>query len=210
MNDATDDSAQRDDDDSDDATNLTETVEEIADVPDEGEDEVSVEEILDVVGRRSFGPFLIVAGIVILAPGLGDIPGVPTVMAALVLVVAAQLLFGRDRFWMPRWVLDREISRERLDKMRRWMRKPARFVDKLLRERLTLLTDGPAVYVIAGAGAAIALTMPIMEVIPFATNISGGALVAFGLAMIARDGLFAGLAFALTAATCAVILMNLL
>jgi hypothetical protein len=56
---------------------------------------------MDAVGRRSFGPLLLLAGIVLAAPGVGDIPGVPTVMGLFILLVSGQMLFDRDHFWMP-------------------------------------------------------------------------------------------------------------
>ena len=49
---------------------------------------VSVDDVVHAVGRRSFGPLLLVAGIITLTPIIGDIPGMPTLMAALVLLVS--------------------------------------------------------------------------------------------------------------------------
>lgn len=37
-------------------------------------------DVLDIIGHRSFGPLLLFAGIVMLAPVVGDIPGVPVLM----------------------------------------------------------------------------------------------------------------------------------
>ena len=45
--------------------------------------------------RRAFGLLLLLAGLVMVLPLIGDIPGVPVVMGLLVLVVAAELLFRR-------------------------------------------------------------------------------------------------------------------
>ncbi len=45
---------------------------------------------MQAVGSRSFGPLLLVAGLVTLSPA-GDVPGVPTIMAAFVFLVAGQL-----------------------------------------------------------------------------------------------------------------------
>jgi hypothetical protein len=41
--------------------------------------------------------------------------------------------------------------------------------------------------------------MPLMDFVPFTANIAGAALTAFGLSIIARDGLMAIGAFAFTA-----------
>ena len=55
---------------------------------------VTFDQILDAVGRRSFGPLLIVAGLVVLAPVVGDIPGMPTAVAIFVpMVVIGAIVF---------------------------------------------------------------------------------------------------------------------
>ena len=76
--------------------------------------EVSLGEVMDTVGHSSFGPALLVAGLITLAPLVGDIPGVPTIMGALVFLVAGQLLLGRTQFWLPRWMLNRRIEHRKL------------------------------------------------------------------------------------------------
>ncbi|MFW5972654.1 MAG: exopolysaccharide biosynthesis protein, partial [Bacteroidota bacterium] len=78
-----------------------------------GEDEVSLGEIVEALGPRSFGPLLLLAGLITLAPLIGDIPGMPTLMGILVLLVAVQLLLNRKHFWLPRWLLRRAFSREK-------------------------------------------------------------------------------------------------
>ena len=159
---------------------------------------VSLDAILDVVGCRSFGPLLVVAGLLTLAPVIGDIPGVPTTVGVLVFLIAVQLLFHREHVWLPRFLLNRSIERGKLHKAIGWLYRPARFVDRLLRPRLTIFADGAIRYVIIIVCLGIAMTMPVMEVIPFSANAAGGALTAYGLSLIARDGLLALIAFAFT------------
>lgn len=173
-------------------------------------DRVSLDKILGVVGRRSFGPFLLVAGLITLMPLIGDIPGVPTTMAVFVLLVAGQLLFRREHFWLPRWMLKRSVPRNKLCKALKWLRAPARFVDRLLQPRLKVFTRHTATYVIAIVCVGIAAVMPVMEVIPFSANLAGAALTAFGLSLIAQDGLLALLAFGFTASTFGVVAYTLL
>ncbi|HVT45323.1 MAG TPA: exopolysaccharide biosynthesis protein [Thermoanaerobaculia bacterium] len=176
----------------------------------EENDPVTLGDLLDAIGRRSFGPLLLLAGLVVLAPVIGDIPGVPTSVAAVVFLAAIQLIFGRKHFWLPRWLLKRSISREKLSKALGWMRKPARFVDRLIRHRLGIFVEGGAVYAIAVVCIIIALTMPFMEVVPFSANIAGAALTALGLALIARDGLLALIAFVMTGLAAWIIVANLI
>lgn len=170
---------------------------------------ISVDDVLAAIGRRSFGPMLLVAGLITLAPLIGDIPGMPTLMALLVLLTAGQLLAGRRRFWLPGWLLKRNISRDKFDKALPYLKKPARWVDKLLRVRLPWLTGYWGSRLTALAGIAIALAMPPMEFIPFTANGAGLALALLGLGLVARDGLVLLIGFGLTAATFAIVGANL-
>jgi hypothetical protein len=58
-------------------------------------DRVSLGAIADAVGRRSFGSLLLLSGLIVLSP-IGDVPGTPTIMAAFIITIAAQLLVGRQ------------------------------------------------------------------------------------------------------------------
>lgn len=174
------------------------------------EERVTIDHVLDTIGRRSFGPILLLAGLITLAPVIGDIPGIPTLVACVVFIVGIQLIFHRDHFWLPDWMLRRSVDRDRLCKALGWLRKPARWVDRLIRRRLTALTGGVMARVIAAVCLTIALAMPAMEFVPFSATGAGAALAAFGLALIANDGLLAALAFAFTAGTVGVVAYNLL
>ena len=161
-------------------------------------DEVSFDDLMDMVGRRSFGSLLLLAGLITLAPVVGDVPGVPTIIGVFVFLVAGQLLFGMDHFWLPRWLLERSVQSDHLNTAVRWMRKPARVVDKMLKARYTAFVNGTAKYVIAAVCVGVALSMPVMEFVPFSANAAGAVLTAFGLSLITRDGLVALAAFAIT------------
>ncbi|MDN6322700.1 MAG: exopolysaccharide biosynthesis protein [Halomonas sp.] len=171
---------------------------------------VSVDDVVYAVGRRSFGPLLLVAGLITLTPIIGDIPGMPTLMAVLVLLVSMQLLAGREAFWLPRWLLKRSLSRQKFDKGIQLIKKPARWIDGLLRVRLPWLTGYIGIRVTAVVCLLIALAMPPMEFIPFSANGAGLALALLGLGLVARDGAALLLGFALFGATCVLIAMSLI
>lgn len=197
-----------DDGHSDEPHNLEQLLDRIEEAAEE-EDPVTLGEILDFVGRRSFGPLLLVTGIATLAPVIGDIPGVPVILGLIVILVAVQMLFRRDHFWMPNWLLKQSVAREKLCKAIGWFRRPARFVDRFLRQRLTFFTKGAMVYVIAILCIAIAAAMPVMEFVPFSVNLAGLALTAFGLSIIAHDGFLALFGMTVTVGTAVVVALNL-
>ncbi|ATJ81440.1 exopolysaccharide biosynthesis protein [Halomonas beimenensis] len=174
------------------------------------EADVSLEAILDAAGRRSFAPFLLIAGLITLAPLVGDIPGVPTLMASLVVLVAGQLLLGRQHLWLPRCLLYRRVSRPRFVRVVQWLKRPARWVDRLLKPRLMWLARPPAHLPVALVCLLIGLAMPPMELVPFTANGAGLALTLFGLALLAEDGLLVLIAYALTGGTLALVVAGLL
>jgi hypothetical protein len=173
------------------------------------EGRVSIGSILETIGCRSFGPVLLFAALVMMAPVIGDIPGVPVMAGSLICLVAAQLLFGRDHVWLPGWLLRRSASREKVEGAVRKLRKPARFVDRFLRHRLESLTQGRMAQLILAVSLLISAATPLMELVPFSANLAGAALTAFGLALIAKDGVFALVAYAFTAIGAGVVIANL-
>lgn len=120
--------------------NLEQVVDRLEDAAEQG-DRVSLDLMMDEVGRRSFGPLLLLAGLIMSAPVVGDIPGVPTILGLFVLLVAVQLLLGHDHFWMPQWLLKRLVASTKVKKSaQKWLRRPAQFVDRFLKRRLEILT----------------------------------------------------------------------
>lgn len=162
--------------------------------------------ITERIGHRSFGALLLLAGLITLAPFVGDIPGIPTLMGVLVILVSGQMLLGREAIWLPDWLMRRSVSADRVRKASDWARKPARIIDRLLRPRLGLLLRGPGRWIAATACLLVGLALPPMELIPFSANLGGAALTGLGLALTADDGLFALLSYGLIGAAAAVLL----
>lgn len=163
-------------------------------------DKVAVADILDTVGQRSFGPMLLVPGLIVLSP-IAGIPGVGTAAGVAVLLIAGQLLIGCENFWLPAFIRRREVGRERLEKSVRALRPAARVVDRVLRPRLDFLTRRPFIYAVAATCVVLALTLPLLDMVPFTSLVPASAITAFGLAIIAHDGAVAAGAFVLSLAS---------
>lgn len=191
-----------------DITSLEQMLNRIA-KPADDEERVSLGAIVETVGGRSFGPLLVTAGIIMTSP-LSGVPGMPTIMGILLLLIAVQLLMRRKHFWLPRALLQRSVAAEKLKKGITWLLPPARFIDRLLRPRLLAFTHGWSMYAIAIVCVVVAATMPLMELVPFSVHAAGVAVTAFGLSLIARDGLLALVAFAVTAVSLGSIAYNVL
>lgn len=183
-----------------DADDLVSLLERIRATDGDGQD-VGVGEILEAAGTRTFGPVAVVAGLVVLAPLIGDLPGVPTLMGMLVVLTVGQRLFGIEHIWLPGLLSNRRVPRDKLRKGLDWMRRPARFLDRFTGPRMGWLMSGGGNLLLALACLLVALALPLMEFVPLSANGGGLALMTFGLAMIARDGLVATLALLLTGGT---------
>jgi len=162
----------------------------------EGQESVSFGRLMETIGKRSFGPLLLLIGVILVSP-LSGIPGMPSTMGVAVFLLSCQMLLRRRHIWLPGWILRRSISEQKLAKVAGFMRKPARFIDRLINQRLSFMVDGPAGWPLALVCLLLAVTLPLLEPVPFAASSAGAALTCIGLAMIAHDGLLAIIAYAL-------------
>lgn len=146
-------------------------------------------DIVEAVGRRSYGPLLLVIGLFAISPAT-IVPGMTWLAAGLTLLVAGQMLLGLQRPWLPpkalRARLPREGSLQAIDKVRPW----AARVDSVLKPRLAVLTQPPFVNLVALFVLAAALITFPLSLMPLAPLAPGIAVVFFGLGMVAKDGLW--------------------
>lgn len=173
-------------------------------------DPVGLGETLDAAGHHSFAPVLLVLGLIMVVPGPADIPGVPIALGLLVIITSVQILMRREHVWVPAWMERWTIAPHRLRKMVHWLRRPARWSDRITRPRWTWLVEQAGASIIAVACILIALATPVLEFVPFSANVAGAAIAAFALALVARDGLVGGVATALSIATAAIVAYQLL
>lgn len=166
--------------------------------------EVSLETLLEAVGRRAFAPLLLLVGLLLFSP-LSGIPTFPTLMALIAGLVSLQMLAGRQDFWLPGWLLARRLDRQRLLQVLTWLDSPARITDRMLRPRLLPLVHGPAERLMALLCFLLALLLPITEVVPFSSSMAGLAFLAFGLSLAAFDGVLALVAYLFVACTLALL-----
>lgn len=156
---------------------------------DDTPEKLSLGEVLDSVGRRTYGPLLLVIGLIAVSP-LTALPGTTWFVAVLTLLVAGQMALGMKRIWLPRKAREMGLPRDGVTRAVKACRGVARGVDALLKPRLKFLSKPPFVNLVAllVIGAAL-ITFP-LGLIPLAPVAPGLAVVFFGLGMTARDGLW--------------------
>ena len=161
--------------------NITRLLRRLAD--DGGEQGLTLHEIRDRMDERAYGLLILLLSIPCLVPGLY---GVPQVVGVIVILVAAQLLVGREEPWLPRWMLDLRAKGSWLKAMADFAESKLAWVDRLSRPRLRRFASG--------AGEKLAAVFMILAtltiVLPMTNTIPSVALALLSVGLIQRDGLF--------------------
>jgi len=149
---------------------------------------VTVRAMLNAVGRRSYGPILLLLGFLALTP-LTIIPGATWLVAIMTLLIAGQILIGRPFPWIPSRFQKIEFPRSALLQGIKLADPYVCRIDRFLKPRLAFLTAplfAPGVALICIAAAI--LTIP-LGLVPFGPVLPGLTVFLFGLALTARDGI---------------------
>lgn len=148
---------------------------------------VSVGDLLNAVGRRSYGPVLLLLGFIAISP-LTLIPGANSLVAIITLIFAVQMVIGRAYPWLPRRALEFSFPRKHLISGVKVSEKHAHTIDQLLHPRLTFLTRSPFVQLVALACVGAALVTIPLSFVPLGPVLPSVTVLLFGLAITARDG----------------------
>ena len=150
--------------------------------------EVTLVEILDIVGADSLMLLSIFLSLVFLVPV--SIPGVSTVFGTGILLVGLTRLFSR-KLWLPNAIAHRKISAEKLrvvlNRALVWFRR----LEKISQpHRLNWLTSGRVIGVLNNSSfilAAVLLMAP-FGFIPFSNTLPALALIFLAVGMLQQDG----------------------
>jgi hypothetical protein len=148
--------------------------------------ELSLGEMLArVEGEDGVGPVLLVLTLPVMLPLP---PGFSMVLALPLLVVAPQIIVGRRKIWLPKFLARQKIKREALVKLVRRLLPLVERAEKVVRPRLGFLTTGVGASLVGVACTLIAIVLVLP--IPFANLVPSLALGAFSVGLTRKDGLF--------------------
>ena len=150
---------------------------------DGGEGGLTLHQIRDRLDERAYGLLILILTIPCLVPGLY---GVPQAVGVIIILVAAQMLIGRDEPWLPRWVLNLRARGKWLKAMADFAQTRLGWVDRLSRPRLLMFATGAGERVAALFMILATLTI----VLPMTNTIPSVALALLSVGLIQRDGLF--------------------
>lgn len=156
---------------------------------------LSLGEVIRIMGERAFGPLLFLPALVILLP-TGAVPGVPSLCALIITLVALQMLAGRRYPRLPGWLERRTIARTTFDRVCRTGGPALRWLDRWFHPRLEVMVSKVGRHVIAATVIVLAMAMVPMEFIPFAALGPASVIAVLGMGLCARDGLIIAAALA--------------
>lgn len=158
-------------------------------------DRVSVRSIHDALGERGFAALLVVFAAFNLIPMP---PGVSTFLGLPMVVVAAQMMCGSRRAWLPAFVMDRSISADQFRSAMGWVVPRLVRLERIIRPRYWPFWRRQGDYVIGFLALvlAIVVTLPI----PLGNWLPAFSTVLLGLSLVERDGLLFAVGSAVGAA----------
>lgn len=151
-------------------------------IAEDGPDRLSFSDLALQLHARAWGGLLVIFAAINAIPLP---PGVSIFFAIPLIIVSAQMAFGRASPWFPARIDRRGVTKEELRRLVAKMEWIEVRVERLLKPRLATLT-GPAATRVIGVVCFILAWMtmlPIVHVAPAAV------IVLFGLALIYRDGM---------------------
>ena len=155
-------------------------------------DHLALRDLIGGLGRSTFGVLLFISTI----PAFIPIPGVAGALSGpLVVLVGLHLLILMRKPWLPEFVARRGPQRSTLIRFDRAGDRWLRWLEKLVRPRMTAMIDHPVATVFTGLQLVllgILLALPI----PFTNFMFAGLLLVYALALLERDGALMLLAWA--------------
>lgn len=161
---------------------------------------LTLSELSDRLRDRTWGGLLLIFAAINLLPLP---PGVTTITGLPLLVVTAQMAWGRARPWFPRRIDRRGIGRDYLAKVAEKLRPWEERIERILKPRMYALTGHRAARVMGAVSflLSVILWLPI----PLGNHAPAFAITLFALSLIYRDGLIAILGGVATAASVALV-----
>ena len=155
-------------------------------------DHLALRDLIGGLGRSTFGVLLFISTI----PAFIPIPGVAGALSGpLVVLVGLHLLILLRKPWLPDFVARRGPQRSTLIRFDRAGDRWLRWLEKLVRPRMTAMIDHPVATVFTGLQLVllgVLLALPI----PFTNFMFAGLLLVYALALLERDGALMLLAWA--------------
>lgn len=158
-------------------------------------DRVRLVDIVDVLKERVYGLLLLIFAIPNAIPN--PVPGITAVLGLPLVIIAAQLLFGRNRPWFPAVIGERAIQTEDFRRFVRQAEPWLKRMERMLTQRAAFMFTplGERLLAAVALAMAVVLTLPI----PLANLLPAVSICFIALALIEFDGVMALIGMAMAA-----------
>lgn len=152
-------------------------------------DTLTLDTLLGTFGRRGLGVMLLLPCLlIILPPGL--IPGVPAVLALLMIFIAAHMIAGRRQLWLPERIARVELPAAPIRKGLTRMRPYARRVDGWMGTRFAWFAESRFAHeTVAVVTIFLSLLILTLGFLPGLPALLALAILVFALGLSFRNGL---------------------
>lgn len=150
---------------------------------------VTVRQLFELIGEQGLLMFCLFLAIPFLVPV--SIPGVSTVFGILILLIGISVTFNRLP-WLPDRLMNRQVETEHLIPALQKGAQLVHRIDRLIRPRFLMLTDGMVVNRFNGlmlVFGALLLMVP-FGFVPFSNTLPALAILFLVVGILQRDGLF--------------------
>ena len=161
---------------------------------------VSLRELLELIGEQGILLLCALLTVPFLLPV--SIPGVSTVFGLAIILLSLGLIANRAP-WIPRQIVDRPIDAEKLVPVLRKGADIVARIERVIRPRMSWLTDGKLASRFNGLGilaGGILLIFP-LGLVPFSNTLPAFAILFLCLGISQRDGAFVLAGYAMLVAT---------
>jgi hypothetical protein len=161
---------------------------------------ISIGHMHNALGNRSFAPLLVLFAafnLVPLPPGASALLGIPLI------IVSAQMVYGRKQAWLPSFVMNRSLTADQFRRLTGWLIPRLIRLERIIRPRYWPFwrKQGDRVIGLIALVLAIVVTLPI----PLGNWLPAFATALLGLALSERDGILFAIGGAVGVASMAVI-----
>ena len=161
---------------------------------------VTIGDLLAALRNRAFGLSLILFGL----PNLLPIPGLPIITGMVLVVLALQIMVGRDVPWLPDRIARTALSRAHLTAVMNRTLPLLTSIEKVTKPRFGVAA-GPTARRAVGLAVLVLAILLVIVPIPWIGSMPQGlALCVFGLGLTERDGVLVIAGFLLAAIATAI------
>jgi hypothetical protein len=148
--------------------------------------EITIRQIFSILSGKGYAALLIIFSLPFCTPI--QIPGFSTPFGLVLAFIGLRIVFAK-RLWWPKWILDKKLKSEHVEKAVRVTIKGVQVLQKVLHPRLQILTENPILHRLHGILVfvfALFLSLPLP--IPMTNLLAALPILFIGLGLLEDDG----------------------